>query len=155
MRKRFEKFIEENMDGAYRFALLYAKNPHDAQDILSESVLRALSSLSTLKEPSKLKSWFYKIIVNTAHTYMHKEKREAAYLSEISIAEQTENGCFCGELSDLLKVLSPKQRTLIALRFFEDMKLCDIADVLGMNLNTVKTELYRTLEILRKEYEKE
>ena len=48
-----------------------------------------------------------------------------------------------------LDVLDEKERTVIVLRFFEDLKLQDIADVTGDNLNTVKTILYRSLKKLK------
>ena len=53
------------------------------------------------------------------------------------------------EVADLLKVLEEKDRTVIILRFFEDMKLEDIAKVMEENINTVKSRLYRALKKLR------
>ena len=47
--------------------------------------------------------------------------------------------------------LSPKLRTIVVLRFFEDMPLQEIAEVTGVNLSTVKTRLYHALKILKKE----
>ncbi|UKI38384.1 MAG: hypothetical protein L6V93_10875 [Clostridiales bacterium] len=48
-RKAFEKFMEDNIDNAYRFAYTFVKNKPDAEDILSESAVKALKAIKTLK----------------------------------------------------------------------------------------------------------
>ena len=58
-------------------------------------------------------------------------------------------------LTELLKQLDDKSRTVILLRYFEDLKLEDIADIVGENLNTVKARLYRALKKLRLNLEAE
>lgn len=50
------------------------------------------------------------------------------------------------ELRTVLNQLDDKSRTIILLRYFEDLKLEDIADIVGDNLNTVKARLYRSLK---------
>lgn len=53
----------------------------------------------------------------------------------------------------MINRLDDKSRTVIILRYFEDLKLEDIADIVGENLNTVKARLYRALKKLRLELE--
>ena len=55
----------------------------------------------------------------------------------------------------MINRLDDKSRSVIILRYFEDLKLEDIADIVGENLNTVKARLYRTLKKLRLELEPE
>ncbi|MEI3526184.1 MAG: sigma factor-like helix-turn-helix DNA-binding protein [Eubacteriales bacterium] len=50
-----------------------------------------------------------------------------------------------------MKILEPREKAVIVLRFFEDQKLEDIARTLQENTNTVKTILYRSLKKLRVE----
>ena len=52
-------------------------------------------------------------------------------------------------LKRALDLLTYDQRVIITLRFFEDMKIKDIAEITGENINTVKTRLYKALEVLR------
>lgn len=59
------------------------------------------------------------------------------------------------ELRTVLNQLDDKSRTIILLRYFEDLKLEDIADIVGDNLNTVKARLYRSLKKLRLNLEAE
>lgn len=75
-RKAFEKFMEGNIDNAYRFAYTFVKNKPDAEDILSESAVKALKAIKTLKDEKYLKSWFYKI--NHQHrNHAHKPRQES------------------------------------------------------------------------------
>lgn len=53
------------------------------------------------------------------------------------------------DLMEVLKQLDPKDRTIIVLRYFEDMKIEDVAKATGDNVNTVKTRLYRALKRLK------
>lgn len=53
------------------------------------------------------------------------------------------------DLQDAIDQLPPTYKTLIILRFFEDLKIDEIAEITGLNVNTTKTRLYRALKILR------
>lgn len=53
------------------------------------------------------------------------------------------------DLRDAMDALTAHEKSLIILRFFEDLKIDEVAAVLGENVNTVKTKLYRTLKKLR------
>ena len=153
MRTLLEKFITENIDNAYRFALLYTKNREDAEDVVNESVIKALCAVKSLKNPQNMKTWFYKIIINTAYTYQKKKKREQP--SEIPPDTASANDDYLRvTLGGVLEKLSEEQRMIIVLRFFEDMKISSIAKLLSVNENTAKTRLYRAVEALRREYER-
>ena len=51
----------------------------------------------------------------------------------------------------MIEKLPKEYLEIITLRYFEDMKLKDISEVIGVNENTVKTRLYKALKILKKE----
>jgi RNA polymerase sigma factor, sigma-70 family len=147
------KFIIENKDNYYRLAYSYARSREDALDIVQESIVKALSSRKTLKDTTFIKSWFYRIVINTALDFLRKNKKYS-YLDEeqwemlsVGSVDTYEDV----DLQNALEKLSPQNRTIIILRFFEDMKLSDIAGILGENENTVKSRLYATLKKLRLE----
>lgn len=154
---KMAEFILENKDSYYRLAYSYVRNSEDAMDIVQEAIVRAFSSRKTLKEADYIKSWFYRIVINTALDFLRKN-RKYTYLEE----EQWEDFSTGPgdpyqdvDLHKALERLSPQNRTIIILRFFEDMKLSEIARVLGENENTVKTRLYSTLKKLRLELEED
>ena len=59
------------------------------------------------------------------------------------------------DLQDALKAMNDIDRTIIQMKYFDDLKLQDMADILKMPVNSVKTRLYRGLKKLRIELEKE
>lgn len=155
----FEEFIMQNMNHAYRFAYSYTKNEVTAEDVVGESIVKAFQSIHTLKNQAYLKTWFYRIIINTALSQLKREQRDRKLQSETASTALGETVFLPdGEklsFQEMLDVLDPKYKSIIILRFFEDMTLEEIARTLGENLNTVKSRLYRALKILRIEMEEE
>lgn len=149
-RKKVEKYIIENREYYYRLAYSYVKNESDSLDIIQESIIKALMSIEGLKEMEKIKPWFYKIVVRTSIDYIRKHKK---YKDMIEISEIINNGKVDEyrnlDLYKALDELDETYRTIIILRYFEDMKIEDIAYILDENPNTVKTRLYRGLKILK------
>ena len=153
-RKAFEKFMENNIDNAYRFAYTFAKNRPDAEDILSESAIKALKAIKTLKDEKYLKGWFYKIITNTAITYINRSKKvvsvDFSQCEEISHNDETNF-----EFFDILKDLTIQDRSIIVLKILENMKFYEIAEILKLNESTVKTRYYKALNTLKIDLEGE
>lgn len=149
----FEKFISANLDAVYRFALILTKNKEDAEDVVSESVIRAMRGINKLKKPEYMKTWFYRIVINTSVSYMKKNKRTLSLETEVFAPEVTHDDYSVLTVESLIRTLDEKYRSIIVLRFCEDMPLKDIADILGENENTVKTRLYTALKILKREVE--
>ena len=153
-RKAFEKFMENNIDNAYRFAYTFVKNKPDAEDILSESAVKALKAIKTLKDEKYLKSWFYKIITNTAITHINRGRKvvsvDFSQCEEISHNDETNF-----EFFDILKNLTIQDRSIIVLKILENMKFCEIAEILKLNESTVKTRYYKALKALKIDLEGE
>lgn len=150
-RQSFEKYISENLDAAYRFAYICTKNREDAEDVLNESVIHALKGINNLKDRRYIKTWFYRIIINTSSSYL-KKNRSTVPLEYESYMPYGRNDDYSALTVDsLIRTLDEKYRSIIILRFCEDMPIKDIAKILNENENTVKTRLYTALRILKKE----
>ncbi len=150
-------FILHNQDNYYRLAFSYVRNREDALDIVQDSIVRAFSSRRALKETSYVKSWFYRIVINTSLDFIRKNKKYA-YLEEAEwehLDYHTEDSYEDLDLHNALERLSPESRIIIILRYFEDLKLQEIAQILGKNENTVKTKLYAALKKLKMELKAE
>jgi len=155
----FESYLVENLDRLYRLAFSYTLNREDAEDVISESVAKALTALHTLKEPKYLGTWFYRIVINTAVTMQSKKAKVIAFdplsdewqiLTQNMMSEEPYEGV---HFEDLIASLNSDQRILLILRYFEEFPIAEMAEMLGENVNTIKTRLYRTLRILRAEME--
>lgn len=67
--------IIENKENVYRLAYSYVKNKEDALDIVQDSIYKAMDNLELLKNPDAVKSWFYRIVVNTSLDFLRRNKR--------------------------------------------------------------------------------
>ncbi len=150
-RAKFENYITQNLDEVFRFAYMYTKNKEYAEDVISESIVRALSSAASLKKTEYVKTWFYRIVINTANTYMKKQGRTVNI--ENTSERSTEDDYSEINLGSMFSLLDDKLRIIVTMRYLEDMKIAEIAKVLGENENTVKTRLYKALKILRADLE--
>lgn len=147
----FVDFIRTNKERFYLLAYSYTKNEQDALDVVQDSIHKALHSLGTLKDEQQIKSWFYKIVVRTAIDFLRKHKRlqvmeddKLAFFSPQQI-DKYENI----DLEVALEELPTNYREVIILRYFEDLKIEDVAHVLNTNISTVKSRLYKALKLLR------
>ncbi|AOH56756.1 RNA polymerase sigma factor [Peribacillus muralis] len=143
--------ITERQDNLYRLAFYYIKNQEDALDIVQESIRKALTSSNKIKDAASIDSWLYKIIVRTSLDVIRKKKKLTVTDDEtIEYLRSGEEDHYPDlDLQRALEGLSLKYRTIIILRFFEDLKLEEIAEVLEENVSTVKTRLYKALQLLR------
>jgi RNA polymerase sigma-70 factor (ECF subfamily) len=150
MRQILEDYIFEHRESLYRLAFSYVRQADDALDIVQEAIYKALSHVESLENPAAVKSWMYRIVVRTALDTVKKRERVLYVTDDIIEAqaaptEPTQDF----DLMEALRRLPEEQRSVVVLRFFEDMKFSDIAQVLEVNVNTVKTRLYKALQLLR------
>ena len=142
-----ERILTDNYEKYYRLAYSYMRNEDDALDIVQESACKAICQCNSLKDPSKLYSWICRIVVNTTMDLLRSRKKEDL---PGELPEQASEDVYQEtDLKNALESLEPQNRTIVVLRYCEDMKLEDISRVVDENLNTVKARLYRALKKLR------
>lgn len=144
-------FIGENQAALYRLAFSYARNRDAALDIVQDTVVQAISHAGALRDREAVKPWVYRILINESLAYLRRNKK-LVFLDEYPECPAAQEDI--GEKVDIYRAverLEPKMRTVVVLRYFEDMKLEDIAKATGANLNTVKARLYRALKRMREE----
>ncbi|WP_413363320.1 RNA polymerase sigma factor [Lysinibacillus sp. 3P01SB] len=153
----FVTFIRANKERFYLLAYSYTKNEQDALDIVQDSIQKALQSLHTLQNEEQLKSWFYKIVVRTAIDFLRKNKRIQVMDDEqLGFLSPPQNDTYENmDLEDALDTLPPVYREVIVLRYFEDLKIEDVAHILDANVNTVKSRIYKALKLLKIQLTKE
>lgn len=146
-----ENFIVENREAHYRLAYSYVRNKENALDIVQDSILKALKSIDRLDGISYLKTWFYRIIVNTSIDFIRKQQRITVMDNDILDVHlpRLEDKFNDLDLQDAISQLPLKYKSLIILRFFEDLIIDEIAVIMDENVNTVKTRLYAALKKLR------
>ncbi|MDB0441462.1 RNA polymerase sigma factor [Clostridioides difficile] len=149
-RRKVERYIIDNKDSFYRIAYSYTKNEEDALDVVQESMYKALYSVESLKEVNYIKTWFYKILVRTSIDFIRKN-RKYNNMTDITLIDDTgEYDKYTDlDLKKALEELPIEYKSIIILRFFEDLKIEEVAIILDENVNTVKTRLYTALKKLK------
>ena len=150
---RFQELVEEHQADLYRLAYSYMKNRDDALDVVQESILKGLSKLPTLRNEQSMRVWMTRIVVNESISRLRRRRPDFSYQEWDGPAEPEQNRDELVDLRRSLGLLDPKLRTVVVLRFFEDMKLEDITHVVRAPLSTVKSRLYRALAQLRVDLE--
>jgi RNA polymerase sigma-70 factor, ECF subfamily len=151
LEKQIAEYVIRNKEKYYRLAYSYVKNADDALDIVQESIYKAVSHIDSLKSPSYIRPWFYRIVVNTSLDFLQKQRKVVVVENEVLAA--FDSGLYDEyknfDLQRALDNLSEKYRTVVVLRYFEDLKMEEIAEILDENISTIKTRLYKALKMLR------
>lgn len=146
------QFVLDNQNKFYRIAFSYVKNKEAAMDVIQDAVVNAFANYDSLKQPEYLKTWFYRILINSAITYLRKNKKYVLTEDFVEILDSKEkvNDNDYIDLYNAVKNLPPKLKTVVILRYFEDMKFSDIALITKTNESTIKTRLKTALQRLSK-----
>lgn len=161
-----ELLYEDLKDTVYKRVIDILKNHHDAEDIVMESLEKAIEKLDSLKNPSDFPSWLGRIAENTAKNFLKRSR--TVYLEDsvldsatdelndkgvnpVEFAESNEN---IELYKKLIGKLSEEQRTVLILNRIEGYKYKEIAEILGCAESTVKYRVRQGKKNLTKEAEK-
>lgn len=152
--RKIEEILLEKYDCYYRLAYSYVHNGADASDIVQEGAYRAVRNSGSLKKTEYAQTWVYRIMLNEIFRFMDKNKSaviDTVSLDELGEVSGKEDRYENIDLVRALDAIPPKDKAVLELKYFEDMKLSEIAEALGENVNTVKSRLYRSLKKLKLE----
>jgi RNA polymerase sigma-70 factor (ECF subfamily) len=141
----------------FAVALVITKDVHDADDATQETFVTFFKNLKKIRDPEKTEQWLLKTAINKARDLYRRNKiRRWLPLSDVKAKDPSnvEESYYLTELKQIFETwqksnLSNKEQLVFQLRFGEEKELGEIAGVLGMNINTVKTHLHRAMKKLR------
>ena len=161
-RAAFALLYRMHYERVFRYCCRRLFNRHAAEDVTSEFFFRVMRTISTFDGNSNgFRNWLYRIATNAVNDHLKTAKRRAEIIR--NAAQQNSRGnAYAGKSDDELQKknlavkqailgLKPKYQAVITLRFFEKMKLIEIAEILGQNPATIRTQLARALSNLKKE----
>lgn len=141
-----EKTLIQNYSKYYKIAFSYTHNETDAIDVVQESAYKAILKSHTLKNIDYVDTWIYRIVINECKNFFKKNNNTTYYLDDLEL--KTED-TYCNiDLKYALQVLEEPDKSIIILKYFEELKLEQISDILNIKLSTVKSKLYRALKKL-------
>ncbi|AMC94507.1 hypothetical protein AOC36_11150 [Erysipelothrix larvae] len=131
-----------------KIAYSYIQDDATVDDVISETIYRVYKYRKKVRKPEYLKTWIIRILINECKTELMKHKPVYELEEDRIAVSEPEDFTFVYEYINQLK--SP-QREIVTLKTLNDYTFAMIARVLGLKENTVKTDYYRALDILRKE----
>ncbi|NJB71535.1 RNA polymerase sigma-70 factor (ECF subfamily) [Saonia flava] len=151
----FERLYYENYNIVVRICLGYLKgNESLAQDLAQEVFVKVWESLGGFKGNSKLSTWIYRITVNTCLLELRKKKytsdkniEDIAEINNTEVDARKENQL--KKLHGCIQHLSVEKKALILLEM-EDVPQKEIADILGLSHEVVRTRIHRIKNNLKK-----
>jgi len=153
----FVKLYRSHYDAVFRYCVHRLFERQMAEDVTSEVFLKVVENIHGFKGNEKqFRCWLYRIATNTVNNHLRKTARRNRLL-KFACEHSNSQDADCVVPIDKLTLLreavftlKPRYQTIITLRFFENMKLTEIAEVLGSSPGTVRSQLTRALAKLRK-----
>jgi len=148
----FESLYRRHRDWVYRLAWRFTGNEADALDVLQETFAYLLRKLPSLRLTAAMTTFLYPVVKHLSLNLRRKQAPGTAdeeLLAALPAPAKAETSR--AELAAALATLTADQQEVILMRFVDDMGLEEIAQVLKMPLNTIKSRLYRALDALRED----
>jgi RNA polymerase sigma-70 factor (ECF subfamily) len=154
----FAALTERHLDGAYRLATVILGDAMEAEDAVHDAAIAAWRGWSSLRDPDRFEAWFSRIVVNGCRDRLRARRRRP--IVELTperggevVGRDRPDGIESLAARDALarafEVLDPEERIVIALRFWRDLTVDDIAERTATPSGTVKSRLHHALGRLR------
>lgn len=142
----------------YRFCYYKTGNSNLSYDLTQDTFFRFIKYISSYTYKN-LKSYLFTIAVNVCNDYFKNQKLVYTSVEDIDEAEfafnKTSNFEIAYEVQAALSKLPDFQKDAVILRYYQDLKISEIAKILGVGIPTVKSRIYQGLNKLKKILEKE
>jgi RNA polymerase sigma-70 factor (ECF subfamily) len=163
-RARFEGEALAHLDALYSFALKLARSRDDAEDLVSDTMLRAFERWEQYRLGTNIRAWLFTILY---HVFVSRKRRVAArevqppenadgWAGAEAVGETDPEGRFYEsfldeEITRAIDALPDEYRTAVVLSDVHDLRYAEIAQVLGVPEGTVKSRLFRGRRLLQKQ----
>jgi len=157
----FARLYRGHYDTVFRYCVHRLFERQAAEDVTSVVFLKVVENIGHFKgDEQQFRNWLYRIATNEANNHLRRTARRERLLKVAGerVRHRTDD-CRCSTnasakklpvLKEAMLTLQPRYQTIITLRFFENLKLTEIAKVLGSSPGTVRSQLGRAIAKLRK-----
>jgi RNA polymerase sigma-70 factor (ECF subfamily) len=165
----FHELVETYKKKVYYLAFDMTGDHHDAEDISQEVFIKVFRHIKKFRKDAALKSWIYQITVNTCIDVQRKKSKKPQVLMESSEMDSlhqesawtgnrhsdperhAEANIIQHRVQQMLLKISPKERSAFVMRYYDELKTSEIALILDVSTNTIKSFLFRARKKLQKE----
>ncbi len=149
----FAAVVESNKAMVYSIAWQFLRDRVAADELAQDVFLQLHKNWAKIESPAHMVYWLRKVATHRAIDAARKRKAHAETsleeTDEPTVFERVHDSLLASYLRRIVASLPEKQRSVIVLRYQEEMELDEIAKVLDMNVSTVKSQISRALELLR------
>ncbi|HSE39277.1 MAG TPA: RNA polymerase sigma factor [Acidobacteriota bacterium] len=158
----FKQIYERYKDKVYSLGFYMTGDKEAARDITQQIFLKVFTSILTFQHRATFSSWLFRLAVNVCRDYQRSARRKklfsvaiANHVTAYDTVRSVEDD-LCKEhaaemVQRVVMKLSPKLRTVIILKYIEDLSYSQIAELLGCSIGTVSSRLNRSHKILAEE----
>ena len=161
----YSYIVDYHKNKAYNLAFRICGNHEEAEEVAQDSFMKAYRSLGSFKMKSSFSTWLFRIVYNTAISYVRKKKKgilsledfpadATDFMGENPSEEETEKEYRTALVNFALQKLNDDERGLISLFYYEEMSTDEVASVTGITASNVKVKLFRArqkmLEVIEK-----
>ncbi|QOV40485.1 SigE family RNA polymerase sigma factor [Streptomyces ferrugineus] len=150
--ERFRDFVDARWSALLRLAnLLTGGDRHEAEDLVQIALMKALGRWRHIDDPEGYvrKVMYRHQISRWRLRRPHREATFAVLPQDTGVADGTSAADLRIAVGQALARLTPRQRTMLVLRYFEDMSETEVAGALGCSVGTVRSTTHRSLSKLR------
>ncbi|MDN4621011.1 RNA polymerase sigma factor SigW [Paenibacillus sp. PK4536] len=168
--RAFAEIVELYKDKIFHLGYRMLSNRHEAEDVVQETFLRVYKNLDRYDQKQKFSTWIYRIGTNLCIDRLRKRKPSYSLDAELNDQDGTdgyallpgdertpESEYLLSETQQLIHQaidsLPDKYKTVMVLRYLQELSLQEISEVMDMPVTTIKTRVHRGREFLRKKLE--
>jgi RNA polymerase sigma-70 factor (ECF subfamily) len=149
----FSRLAFELSDRLFAVAHRILRDFDAAGDALQVTLLHIWRDLPTLRDPSLIEAWSYRVLVRACHDQLRKQRRQAPMLHQLAASGAVDDPAIAvadrEQLDRAFRTLTSDQRVAIVLQYYRDLTLPQIADVLQVPIGTVRSRLHYAKRALR------
>lgn len=168
--KTFQEIVKNHSDRIFNLALMKCNQVALAEDICQVTFIRVYKGLHNFREDSQLGTWIYRIALNVCHTMIKKESQISSKTVPLDDRYDLEPIDEHGDVQDIfirdvqkdqirqaIAALPPLQSDAITLYYLKEFQYSEVADIMDIPLNTVKSHIRRAKlnlkQLLREVYD--
>jgi RNA polymerase sigma-70 factor, ECF subfamily len=156
--RNFESIVEQHSRRLYAHIRSMLLNHHDTDDVLQNTLIKAWSGLDTFRGESELSTWLFRIATNEALQLLRKQKLRKLFFIETgdkSIDEPVQDDNpdsdhIKQKLEHAMKTLSVQQRMVFSMKYFNEMKYTEMAEVTNLREGTLKSVYHNAVKKIEK-----
>jgi len=156
----YADLVKTHQRYVFTLAMRFTRSREDAEEVAQDAFVKAYRSLNNYQRSAKFSTWLYTIVYHTAMTHLRKKRLNTSSIDDDANSLQLESyatdDAFSVEkksrsfyVNQAIGMLLPDDATIITLFYQGEQSLEEIANVMGMEANTIKVKLHRARHRLK------